>query len=608
MKKFLQGNATILLFLLSTIVVLTISIYTSVMMNTISEFLTDDLEERLLATSRLAAVQVSAAELEQLQTPEDMETPLFNELRNRLVEFAAESRVIYVYYLRLTGDEGMTQFIIDNDLTEDTVNLATEPIPAEDAPARAFRGTATASELKNYSVGFDGLLSAFAPVFDDLGNVTAIVGVDISDEQILSIRDYTQWSIIILIVSMILVIVSGCVTLGHYRRNAAKAQEASRAKSDFLANMSHEIRTPMNAIIGMTNIAMLTSDPQKKEDSLTKISEASTHLLNVINDILDMSKIEANKFELSSVVFSLENVLDKAENIIRFRTEEKRQYFNVSYDDQIPPSLIGDDQRLLQVIMNLLSNAVKFTPEQGTINLRAKLLKEENNLCAIRVEVEDTGIGITDEQKSRLFTSFEQAESGTSRKFGGTGLGLAISKHIVEAMNGEIQVVSEFNKGSTFSFVIKVKRSQRTEPKTCQRPPQSRENMQGEFAGHRILLAEDIEINTEIVRAILEPTGLEIDSAVNGLEAVRLFTAEPETYAMIFMDIQMPEMDGYEAARRIRALAIPHAKTIPIIAMTANVFQEDIQRALNAGMNSHLGKPLDLEEVLRILTEYIQTA
>jgi len=573
-------------------------------MNTISNFLTDDLEERLISESRLAAVQIMPEELEQLQTPEDMEKPVFADIKKRLVRFAEDSDVLFVYYLRLT-DDGDSQFIIDNDLTEETVNLSSEPIPTEDAPAKAFDGTAATTELSSYSIGYDGLLSAFAPVFDDAGNVIAVAGVDIGDDQILSIRNYARQFTIVLVIAMVLVLIAGLISFNLYRRSAIRAQQASSAKSDFLANMSHEMRTPMNAIIGMTNIAMSSDDPEKKEYCFTKIDEASTHLLGVINDILDMSKIEAHKFELSLTTFNLETVLHRAENVIRFRFEEKAQDFSITIGADIPNALVGDEQRLLQVITNLLSNAVKFTPEQGSINLRASLAAEKNNVCTICVEVEDTGIGITAEQQSRLFTSFQQANSSTSRQFGGTGLGLAISKHIVEMMDGEISVSSEPGKGSTFSFTIKAKRGVAEGVPAVWAPKQDVEVLSGAFAGHYILLAEDVEINTEIVRTLLEPTGINIDDAVNGTEAVRMFSEHPQRYDMIFMDIQMPEMDGYEATRRIRASGSPGASTIPIIAMTANVFQEDIDKALSAGMNDHIGKPLHIGEVLRILSEYV---
>ncbi|MDR1930037.1 MAG: PTS transporter subunit EIIC, partial [Treponema sp.] len=238
-----------------------------------------------------------------------------------------------------------------------------------------------------------------------------------------------------------------------------EAEKASKAKGAFLANMSHEMRTPMNAIIGMTNIAKAADSIERKDYCLKKIEDASSHLLGVINDILDMSKIEANKFELSLVDFDFERMIQKVVNVINFRVQEKKQTLEVRVDETIPPRVNGDDQRLAQVIANLLSNSVKFTPENGAIGLEARLEEEEGGICTIGIEVRDSGIGIDGEQLSRLFNSFEQADSGTSRKFGGTGLGLAISKNIVEMMGGRIRVESEPGRGSVFSFTVRMPRA-----------------------------------------------------------------------------------------------------------------------------------------------------
>ena len=391
-----------------------------------------------------------------------------------------------------------------------------------------------------------------------------------------------------------------------------EAQAASRAKSNFLSNMSHEIRTPMNAIIGMTQIGKSSSNMEKKDYAFDKIEGASNHLLGVINDVLDMSKIEAGKFELFLAEFDFEKMLQKAVNIAGFRLEEKKQNFTLYLDSDIPKVLSGDDQRLIQVITNLLTNAVKFTPEMGSIWLKAFFQKEEDGLCSIKIEVKDNGIGVSHEQQSRLFSSFTQAETSTSRKFGGTGLGLAICKRVVELMGGEIWVESELGQGSSFIFTVKLKRVNREsgDPLGEQAEnPLSRDAAGDEaesFSGRRVLLAEDVEINREIVLLLLEPSGLKIDCATNGNEAVKMFLASPDLYDMIFMDMQMPEKDGLEATREIRALDLPRAKEIPIIAMTANVFKEDIDKCLGAGMNGHVGKPLDLNDVMKVLRRYLK--
>jgi signal transduction histidine kinase len=416
-------------------------------------------------------------------------------------------------------------------------------------------------------------------------------------------------------------------------RNIAleEAEKASRAKTDFLANMSHEMRTPMNAIIGMAAIGRAAPDIEKKEYSLGKITEAGSHLLGVINDVLDMSKIEANKFDLDFTDFNFEKMLRKTADVINFKVEEKHQHFTLSSAEDIPGTLYGDEQRLSQVIANLLSNAVKFTPDGGTIVLEALLEQPggagmkagepealiplrpggaENGLKSdakkeylVRVRVTDTGIGISPEQQARLFTSFTQADSSTSRKYGGTGLGLAISKRIVELMGGQIWAESDPGKGSVFSFIVPLKKGMTEEELAAggAGAAGAQEPEEDNFAGFRILLAEDVEINREIVLSLLEPTGISIECVENGSMAVRIFNASPAAFDIIFMDIQMPEMDGYEATRAIRASPAPNAKTIPIIAMTANVFKEDVEKCLKAGMNSHMGKPLNFDELMGLL-------
>ncbi|MDR2571898.1 MAG: response regulator [Oscillospiraceae bacterium] len=512
-----------------------------------------------------------------------------------------------------------------------------------------------------------------------------------------------------------------------------KAEAESQAKSRFLATMSHEIRTPMNAVIGMTTIGRLADDPKKKNDAFNKIDTASKHLLAIINDILDFSKIESGKFELSYTGFDFEKMLQKVADIINLRVDERRQNLYINISNKIPRILVGDDQRLSQVITNLLSNAVKFTPEEGTIRLESHLVSEENGICRLQISVEDTGIGISDDQKDRLFDVFEQAESGTSRTYGGTGLGLAISKHIIELMGGEIWVESEPGKGSKFTIAVSLERGMDEkkrqlddsvnwdnvrifvvddEPEIrefftavseefgifctvsanaeealemleqddnysiyfldwilpglngCELARRIREkaeqnsiviifssidwsviedearianidkflpkplfpsvifdiinecmgkedeedldpNYEDDFTGYKILLAEDIEINREIVLSLLESTGVAIECAENGTRAVSMFKDANGDYDLILMDLQMSEMDGYEATQRIRALEVPRAKTIPIIAMTANVFREDIEKCLEVGMNDHLGKPIDIEELLKKLRRYL---
>jgi len=389
------------------------------------------------------------------------------------------------------------------------------------------------------------------------------------------------------------------------------AEQSSRSKSEFLSRMSHEMRTPMNAIIGMTNIAKDSDDPDKKEYCLDNIDNASRHLLGVINDILDMSKIEANKFNLSYTEFNFERMLHSVLDVLNFRIEEKHQSFSLYIDPAIPQVIVSDEQHLAQVITNLLTNAVKFTPDKGNIQLNACRLGEENGVFSLQIEIIDSGIGIANEQQSKLFHSFEQADGSIARKFGGTGLGLAISRYIVELMGGKIWVESELGKGSRFVFTLEVEKgkgnSMAYNPgiETEEEPESEEKDFPQSLENKTILLAEDVEINREIIITVLEDTKLKIDCAENGQQAIEMFAADPDKYDLIFMDVQMPEVDGLEATRRIRSMAPPKGAQVPIVAMTANVFHEDIKKCLEVGMDDHIGKPIDFDELLIIIKKYL---
>lgn len=395
------------------------------------------------------------------------------------------------------------------------------------------------------------------------------------------------------------------------KRSREEALEASKAKSTFLSNMSHEIRTPMNAIIGMTSIGKHENDLKRKDYAFKNIENASTHLLGIINDILDISKIESGKMELSYITFNFIKMIDRVVNVINLTMHNKRQHFSVEIDHRIPKFLLGDDQRLAQVITNILSNASKFTPEEGYITFAITLLSVENDVCVIQMHIKDSGIGISKEDQGKLFAVFQQAEAGTTRKYGGSGLGLAISKRIVELMGGDIWVESEPGKGSCFFFTVRLGISDQVNVTIDSEQTAGLESV-GEsqqvydFSGKVVLLADDIDINLEIVVALLEPTNITIDTAKSGKEAVDAFVAAPERYDIILMDVQMPEIDGLQATRMIRSLNMPQAAEIPIIAMTANVFKEDIEKCLSAGMNDHLGKPIVMEDVLKVLSRYLK--
>jgi signal transduction histidine kinase len=376
-----------------------------------------------------------------------------------------------------------------------------------------------------------------------------------------------------------------------------EAENASRAKGDFLSHMSHEIRSPLNAVIGMINIANEETTVEGIKVYLEKAGNAANHVLGVINDILDMSKIEANKLELSDAEYDFGKMITSVVDVASIRAQEKNIQVVVNLDANIPQFVISDELRLSQVITNLMTNAIKFTPDNGKVTLTTQKLEEKDDEVSIRVEVTDTGIGISPEQKAKLFLPFNQADRTIAKQFGGTGLGLAISKRIVELMQGKIWFESELGKGTKFIFTLKMKKGthaaaavgvQAAEAPKAYVIKASDLHLQG----ITILAAEDMDFNREVLSKYLEKTGVTIDYAENGKEAVEKFKMNYEKYSMIFMDINMPEMDGDEATKIIRALDMPKAKEIPIIAMTADVFKEDVEKCLSVGMNDHISKPI----------------
>ncbi|MDR0433863.1 MAG: response regulator, partial [Gracilibacteraceae bacterium] len=378
------------------------------------------------------------------------------------------------------------------------------------------------------------------------------------------------------------------------------AQAASQAKNRFMASMSHEIRTPLNAIIGMAQVARKAETKEKSDASVQEISKASAHLLDILNDILDMSNIESGHIEIKEGQFNLKNTLIQAASLSAEQCAAKGLSFSHNIDSlpAAAASVRGDQLRLRQILLNLLDNARKFTPTGGKVTLTAVCVSDTPEQLEIVFSVKDSGIGISAAQQAKLFIPFEQG-SLNSMKHGGSGLGLAIGQNLAKMMNSLITVQSELNKGSLFSFRLslpKVPLRDETEP------------LIPDLSGKHILSVEDVEINQIILTELLAETKAEVDCVADGAEAVAKFQASPEGYyCFVFMDLLMPNMDGYQAASAIRALKREDAARTPIVALSANAYQDDVDGAIQAGMNDHLAKPVDFNALMRVLAKNLNS-
>lgn len=470
--------------------------------------------------------------------------------------------------------------------------------------------------------------------FDDDSGLDILGCIPVSS---LSIHISTNWFIVILTcgILFLLVVIDGVYILNinrKLRETAEMAEYANQAKTRFLSSMSHDIRTPMNAVIGMTDIARKYADnPVKVRESLNKVSLASNHLLTLINDILDISKIESGNMVLNPAMFSIKDLKAKLINIIMPQVEEKNLELTVDADDLPYEYLVADELRLNQVFINLLNNAVKYTKPGGKIRLAMKeeVVPEDSSRIRLRCTISDTGIGMSEEFQQTMYNSFERATDSRINKIQGSGLGLAIAKEMVELMDGNISCKSTLGKGTEFTVTlvmpavysvtssnsVKMRKNVPTDgddtvmiPGNLQKSKEipKQEDALGEaldsFKGMKVLIAEDNDLNWEIIRELLGEYGVLCDRADDGQKCVEMISAaEDGKYDMIFMDVQMPVMNGREATREIRKSTREYVRNIMIVAITADAFAEDMQECLDAGMDGHISKPVDMKKVLGVL-------
>lgn len=595
MKARVKTQSVLLLFFVSSIVVLVVSVAASRLMISSAQMIADSTEREMTALSEAVSTMASGEALDAFQAPADMETAAYRALREQLHAFAERADILYAYYMRLDPDTDQMQFIVDNVLDPSAGiqdGLDSPQVPREAGSDLALTGIAHTEELGTYSVGWDGLLTAWAPVYYSDGSLSNMVaGVDKVDVNIQAARRNTYMFSIVLLVAMVIVL-SSCITcLLLYQKKADQANTASEAKSSFLSRMSHEMRTPMNAIIGLSRMALASDDLQEVRGYLGNIEVSSEHLRHVIDDVLDISRIESGKLVLDIIPVNVREAMDRLARIIRPQAEAKRQVFLVHTAEDVPQEIYCDATRLQQVLVNLLGNAVKFTPEGGTVRLTLLMVDRQDGRAKLSWRIQDNGIGISEEQLARIFTPFEQADVSTTRQYGGSGLGLAIAQKLTTTMGGDLRVQSEVGKGSDFTVDFWLNVAE--QPVAAAKDAGAAADAPLDLTSRHILLVEDAEMNRMIAANLFEGFGATVAEAVNGQEGVDMFAANPGLYDMVFMDIQMPVMDGYAAAQAIRAMGGQGGR-VPIVAMTANVFKEDVEKAIAAGMNGHVGKPFDV--------------
>lgn len=728
--------------ILSFVVLIAISISTMIQLsNNISErsdIIVDELRERIRLHGDIVSGFFSREIVDEIQTEQDLETQRYRELEVRLQNYAIENAITYLYFARQIERGGVQyiQYVWDTDQSERRFTL-NELFCLEDKPniQRAFQGEYVFTDLGVYAEGWEGLISTYRPVYGEDGTLIGVLIIDISDRRIMEASASVQNALRSNILGISAIMVISAIIIITYKKKIKEVEEANAAKTHFLSKMSHELRTPLTAVIGMLNMIDKSNDLEKiKSYYVVKMKIASQNLLQNINDILDISKIEEGKMSILKYRFNIEDMFRSVFDVMEMAASEKKIDIHINMQANMPKYFKGDTKRLMQVYMNLLSNAIKFTNENGAIYVYVRYKDLENGSVEITSEVSDNGIGIPSNKMSSLFQNFSQVDNGLSRKYTGSGIGLVIVKSIVELMSGTISVQSEEGKGTTFSFNFVLEKSADQEEseigtdifnvlviddaeETCnyisdlfqaknikhkvalsgeagitlveeekemgsefnvilvdyimpgmngietvnelnkhvskdvlimmissidwsnieeeakavgitkflQKPllPSDIVNAMSEvavkklcrykkveeeiydFSGKTILLIEDNATNREVAQFILEDTGVVCDEAEDGVIGVNAYKENPEKYDLILMDIQMPNMDGFEATKRIRDSKTPNAKNIPIIAMTANVFMDQIAEALDAGMNGHIGKPIDSYEMKGIISKFL---
>ena len=614
--KFRVDNTALLIAIVASFLLALNAVLGFVLTNQSKAAMKSLFQNRVLDIANTAAAMLNGDELKALRA-EDKDTPAYRRINDTLTYFQDNIDLDYIYCIQAVGEK---EFVFSVDPTVEDPGVFGSPIVYTEALYKASKGTPAVDD-ESYADAWGSFYSAYSPVFDSEGNVAGIVAVDFSaswyDAQI---DKQMQTIIICMAVSLLLCVLLVLFVTRHLRQRVNDmtkdlqhaldvAQSGSRAKTAFLSSVSHEIRTPMNAIIGLNHIALENPNlPPETREQLKKIGASAQHLLSIINDILDVSRIESGRTVLKNEEFAFNNVIEQVNVIIGSQCRDKGLIYDCRAQAVANDFYIGDSVKIKQVLINILGNAVKFTPKGGTVTLQIEKTAEFDRKTTLKFMIKDTGIGMSEDYIPKIFDAFSRENDSAQNQYGSTGLGMAITKGIVDLLNGQISVESTKGVGTAFTVVITL-----TQAATDVAHSPAQETIEAllrttELNGKRILLAEDVEVNAEIIKEVLKMRGMLVEHAENGQIAVDMFNAQPVGYYdAILMDMQMPVLNGLEATKLIRSLARTDAKKIPIIALTANAFDEDMQRSMQAGMNSHLSKPIEPDAIYRTLERLISS-
>lgn len=584
------------------------------------------IQQRMLDIANCASGSLDGDALGALSA-DDVGSDSYNDIYNSLAVFRDNVELEYIYSIK---EEADGQFVFTMDLDQETPAAFGDSVKYTDALAKAGNGTTAVDEVP-YSDKWGEFYSAYSPVFDSKGNVAGIIAVDFSadwfDGQLSSQMRSTVISYVIILLIAILVAAALSFSTvrpfvkmqGQLFEDKVRAESANMAKSDFLANMSHEIRTPINAMLGMNEMVLRESRKAKGQDSIDDksakealdsiisyagyVENAGHNLLALVNDILDFSKIEAGRIDLAEAPYSLGNLIGELGNMVRVRANDKDLEYIEDVDGSLPDNLCGDALRVRQVLVNLLNNAVKYT-DQGCVSLKVSGQKQEDDTLLLTFTVSDTGIGIRAQDRDKLFTRFERLEMERNSTVEGTGLGLVITKRLLDMMNGNISVQSEYRRGSIFTVTIPQKIVS-DEPVGEMAEAVSDESQQepdyGKFRAPtaRVLVVDDTMVNIMVVMHLLKDTQVICDKATSGADAIQM--AKETEYDLIFMDQRMPEMDGTEAFHKIRETQGGASSNAPVICLTADAVVGAREKYLAEGFTDYLSKPVEgyaLEKML----------